>query len=102
LEMALTGEPLTADRAAHFGLVNQVVDDGGALAAAVELARRIARNGPLAIAATKRVIQDSRDWPASEAFERQQPISEAVRASDDAREGARAFAEKRKPVWRNR
>jgi enoyl-CoA hydratase len=102
LEMALTGESLTADRAAHFGLVNQVVDDGGALAAAVELARRIARNGPLAIAATKRVIQDSRDWPASEAFERQQPISEAIRASDDAREGARAFAEKRKPVWRNR
>jgi enoyl-CoA hydratase len=102
LEMALTGEPLTADRAAHFGLVNQVVDEGGALAAAVELARRIARNGPLAIAATKRVIQDSRDWPASEAFERQQPISEAIRASDDAREGARAFAEKRKPVWRNR
>ena len=56
----------------------------------------------MAVVATKRVIAQSRDWPASEAFERQRPISEAIRASADAAEGARAFAEKRTPVWRNR
>jgi enoyl-CoA hydratase/carnithine racemase len=102
MEIALTGEPVTADRAAHFGLVNRVVDDGHALDAARAFARRIAVNGPLAVKATKQVIQASRDWPAAEAFERQRPIADAVRASEDAGEGARAFAEKRPPVWRNR
>jgi enoyl-CoA hydratase/carnithine racemase len=66
------------------------------------LARQVAGNGPLAVAATKRVIRESGDWPAGEAFERQRPISEAIRASQDAAEGARAFADKREPVWRNR
>jgi enoyl-CoA hydratase len=102
MEIALTGEPLTADRAAQLGLVNRVVEDGAALDAALELARRIAANAPLAVTATKRVIQESRDWPTAEAFERQRPISEVVRASADAQEGTRAFAEKRRPVWRNR
>jgi len=102
MEIALTGEPVTADRAAQFGLVNRVVDDGDALDAALAVARRIAVNGPLAVKATKQVIQASRDWPAAEAFEQQRPIAHAVRASEDAREGARAFAEKRAPVWRNR
>jgi enoyl-CoA hydratase len=102
MEMALTGEPVTADRAAHFGLVNQVVPDGQALGAAIELGRRVARNGPLAVTATKQVIRDSRDWPTSEAFARQELISAAMRASADARESARAFTEKRQPVWRNR
>ena len=102
MEIALTGEPVTADRAAQFGLVNRVVDDGDALDTALAVARRIAVNGPLAVKATKQVIQASRDWPAAEAFEQQRPIADAVRASEDAREGARAFAEKRAPVWRNR
>ena len=99
MEIALTGEPVTADRAAHFGLVNRVVDDGYALDAARALARRIAVNGPLAVKATKQVIQASRDWLAAEAFERQRPIAAAVRASEDAGEGARAFAEKRPPKF---
>jgi enoyl-CoA hydratase len=102
MELALSGEPMTAERAAHFGLVNWLTADGRALAEAVALARQIVANGPLAVAATKRVISESGDWPAGEAFERQRPISEAIRASQDAVEGARAFADKRKPVWRNR
>jgi enoyl-CoA hydratase len=102
MEMAMTGEPITADRAAHFGLVNRVVEDGHALMAALELAREIVANGPLAVTATKRVIQESRDWPAADVFQRQRAISQAVATSDDAQEGARAFAEKRRPVWRNR
>ena len=99
MEMALTGESVDATRAAHFGLVNAVVDDGAALPAAIALARTIAANGPLAVTTTKAVIQDSRDWAASESFARQDPISAAIRASDDAKEGARAFAEKRAPRW---
>jgi enoyl-CoA hydratase len=101
MEMALTGDPVTADRAAQLGLVNHVVDDGSALPAAVELAQRIARNGPLAVTTSKQVIQASRDWPSTERFDRQRPIAKAIRESEDAREGARAFAEKRPPVWRN-
>jgi enoyl-CoA hydratase len=96
-ELALTGE-----RAAHFGLVNRLTADGRALEEAVALARQIAENGPLAVAATKRVISEGGDWPVGEAFERQRPISEAIRASEVAVEGARAFADKRTPVWRNR
>jgi len=102
MELALTGEPISAERAAHWGLVNRVTDDGAALPTAVALAGRIAENGPLAVAATKRVIRESRDWAGGEAFDRQRPISETIRSSADAVEGARAFAEKRRPVWRNR
>ena len=102
MELALTGEPMTAERAAHFGLVNRLTADGQARAEAVALARQITENGPLAVAATKRVISEGGDWPAAEAFERQRPISEAIRASEDAVEGTHAFADKRKPVWRNR
>lgn len=102
LELLLTGDPIDADRAAAFGLVNEVVDDGGALDAAHTLARRITANAPLAVIASKRVATVSRDWPRSEAFARQKPMSDAVFASADAKEGAAAFAEKRAPVWKGR
>lgn len=102
LELLLTGDPIEADRAAHFGLVNQVVDEGGALDAAKDLAQRIAANAPLATAAAKAVATASRDWPQDEAFSRQQEISDSVFASEDAKEGAAAFAERRTPVWRGR
>ncbi|MFT4229554.1 MAG: crotonase/enoyl-CoA hydratase family protein [Microbacterium sp.] len=102
LELLLTGDPIDAARAAHFGLVNQVVDEGGALDAALELARRISANAPLATAAAKAIAVASRDWPQSEAFARQQELSDPVFASQDAREGATAFAERRAPVWRGR
>jgi enoyl-CoA hydratase len=102
LEMLLTGEPLDAARAERFGLVNRVVDDGGALDAAVELASVIAANGPLAVAATKRIARSAADWTWAESWQKQAELSSAVFSSADAREGAAAFAEKRAPVWQGR
>jgi len=102
LEMLLTGEPVDADRAAAVGLVNRVVDEGGAVDAAVELASLIAGNGPLAVAATKQIAAATRDWSAEEGWARQDEITGPVFASEDAREGSVAFAERRAPVWRGR
>ena len=70
-----------------------------ALATAIELAMSIAANGPLAVAATKRILTECRDWSLDEEFERQRAISVPVRESADAREGALAFKEKRPPRW---
>lgn len=102
MEHALTGDPMTAADARRWGLVNKVVDDGSALAAARELAGRIAANGPLAVRSTKRVLVEAPSWSAGEMWERQSAITGAVFASDDAREGAAAFAEKRAPRWTGR
>jgi len=101
-EMALTGEPIDAERAYELGLVNRLTEPGEALNAALELAETIAANGPLALAATKRIMRESIDWPDSEFFARQLEINEPVRNSEDAREGATAFAERRDPVWKGR
>jgi enoyl-CoA hydratase len=101
MELALTGQPIDAVRAHELGLVNRLVDDGGALAAAQHLARMVVANGPLAVAATKRVIVESADWRSDEAFRRQGAIVDPVRRSADAREGAAAFVEKRAPVWKS-
>jgi enoyl-CoA hydratase len=102
LEMLLTGAPVDAGRAAAMGLVNRVVDDGGAVEAAVELATAIAANGPLAVAATKRIVQEAPGWSPAEAWDRQQEVIGPVFTSEDAREGAAAFAERRAPVWKGR
>ena len=102
MEMALTGELILAERAQELGLVNRLAEPGGALDAAVELAETIAANGPLALAATKRILVESVDWPDAEFFARQEAVAAPVRDSEDAREGATAFAEKRAPVWRGR
>lgn len=99
MEVLLTGDPLTAAQARQYGLANTVVPDGGALAAATELAARIAGNAPLALIATKRIAEESEDWPSRELFRRQRVIADPVFSSNDAAEGARAFAEKRKPHW---
>jgi enoyl-CoA hydratase len=102
LELLLTGEPIDAERAAAVGLVNRVVDEGTALDAAVELATTIAANGPLAVAATKQIVQSAPSWTPAETWARQDEIVLPVFASEDAREGSTAFAERRAPVWRNR
>ena len=102
MEMALTGDPIEAERAHELGLVNRLADPGQALDVALELADTIAANGPLALAATKRILIESPDWPDSEFFERQAPIYDSVFSSEDAREGATAFAERRAPVWKGR
>ncbi|GAA4813784.1 crotonase/enoyl-CoA hydratase family protein [Nocardioides caeni] len=101
-ELALTGDPLDASRAHELGLVNHLTEPGEALTGARDLALRLTRNGPLAMTATKQILAESPDWPMAEAFERQMPIMLPVFTSEDAREGAQAFTEKRDPVWRNR
>jgi enoyl-CoA hydratase len=99
MELALTGDFIDARRAYELGLVNRVVPPGTALEAARTLAQTIAANGPLAIASSKRVIVESQDWPLDELFARQATILDPVSASQDALEGATAFAQKRAPNW---
>jgi enoyl-CoA hydratase len=99
-EMALTGDPITAERGYEFGLVNRLAEPGEALETALTLASAIVGNGPLALKASKRILRESADWPDSEFFALQETISGPVFDSEDAAEGATAFAEKRPPVWR--
>jgi enoyl-CoA hydratase len=99
MEMALTGDPLSAEEAHRFGLVNVLTEPGGALEGARALAARIAANGPLAVRATKQLIAAAVGWTDREALEMQRELADSVFASADAKEGARAFAEKRAPVW---
>ncbi|HEX5188822.1 MAG TPA: crotonase/enoyl-CoA hydratase family protein [Streptosporangiaceae bacterium] len=100
MEVALTGEHFGAARLAEAGLVNKLVPAGQALPAAIELASKVALGAPLALAASKRVIVESADWTANEAFARQGEIIAPIFRSKDAMEGAAAFAEKRPPAWR--
>jgi enoyl-CoA hydratase len=102
MELALTGDPIDAERGYELGIVNRLAEPGGAVDAALELAGEIARNGPLALRASKRIVQSSSDWTDSEAWEKQGEIAGPVMVSEDAREGAIAFAEKRDPIWRGR
>jgi len=99
MELALTGENLSAVRAQELGLVNVLAEPGSALDAAIALAERITANGPLAVAATKRIIVESRGWSPDEMWSQQTRILMPVFSSNDAKEGAIAFAEKRPPKW---
>ena len=99
MELALTGELVSAERLERYGLINSLVEPGCALAAAKRLARLILANAPLSVAASKQVIVEQCDWPLSEMFARQEAITGPVLRSNDAREGALAFAEKRAPRW---
>ncbi|QNJ93390.1 crotonase/enoyl-CoA hydratase family protein [Mycolicibacterium fluoranthenivorans] len=101
MQLALTGEILPARRAHELGMVNELTKPGEALAGAIALAERITVNGPLAVAATKRVLGEFRSWAPDEAWRRQFEIIGPVFESDDAKEGAIAFAEKRPPRWTN-
>ncbi|MCY7397106.1 MAG: crotonase/enoyl-CoA hydratase family protein [Nocardioides sp.] len=102
LEMLLTGAPITARRAADLGLVNQVTPEGGALEGALALAATIAANGPLAVVVSKQIARSATDWTAAEGWARQDELTGPVFTSEDALEGATAFAEKRPPVWKGR
>ncbi len=100
MEAALTGDLLSAERLYQYGLINTLVEPGQALEEAKSLARRILANAPLAVAASKQVIIEQRDWPLAEMFARQEAITGHLLKTADAREGASAFAQRRTPVWK--
>jgi len=100
MEYALTGRTFGAVDAHRWGLVNKLTAPGAALGAALELAAEISANGPLAVQMTKRVVMESLSWPADQIWPRQRELLAEVLASADAKEGARAFVEKRPPNWR--
>ncbi|MEE2030607.1 crotonase/enoyl-CoA hydratase family protein [Rhodococcus chondri] len=102
VEWCLTGEFVPAAVAYDAKLLNRLVPEGNALDEALQLARTIAKNGPLALRATKEIIAQARDWSNVEEFDRMREIYEPVRSSADAKEGALAFKEKRAPVWQGR
>jgi len=101
-EIALTGQPITAERAYEVGIVNRLAEPGRALDVALELAAAIAENGPLALTATKQILREQSQWSDDEFWARQDEVAAALFASEDTREGALAFLEKRRPVWRRR
>lgn len=98
MELALTGDFVTATRAYEMGLINRVTD-GVALDAALELAKAITANGPLAVARSKQIIVESREWDEADMWKKQSETLGNLFATNDAREGAAAFAEKRAPNW---
>ncbi|HEX5851819.1 MAG TPA: crotonase/enoyl-CoA hydratase family protein [Solirubrobacteraceae bacterium] len=102
MELALTGDVLPAERFHDFGLVNRIAEPGTAVDTALELAAALANNGPLALIATKRILQEQFDWSSEEMWQKQGAISGPVFASEDAKEGSSAFKEKREPAWKGR
>lgn len=102
MELALTGEFITAGRALDMGLINRVVPAGTALEAAKDLAKTICANGPLAVAVSKQVMVESLTWDAEDLWSKQNALVGPVMASEDAREGSIAFAEKRAPNWKGK
>lgn len=102
MEMALTGEPITAEEAFDHGLLTRLVEPGSAVAEAMMLADRIARGAPMAVAASKRLIRDSQNCTEAEFWALQQARMAIVFSSHDAAEGSRAFAEKRPAAWTGR
>jgi enoyl-CoA hydratase len=102
MELALTGDHLPAERFHEFGVVNRLAEPGAALDTALELAAAIAKNGPLAITASKQIIEQQQDWSLEEMWDRQTEITVPVMTSEDAKEGSSAFKEKRDPVWQGK
>jgi enoyl-CoA hydratase len=100
MEAILTGDHMTAARMHAFGLINTLTEPGQALTEARMLAQKIAANGPLAVQLSKQVVSQGIDWSQDEMFAKQVPFMEKILASQDAKEGALAFAQKRTPIWR--
>ena len=99
MQYALTGEMMSAAQARQWGLVNLLTLPGEALGEAKTLAQKIAANAPLAVSVSKQVVSDSLHWPADERWQRQNALLETIIHSNDAKEGATAFSEKRPPLW---
>lgn len=100
MQLAMTGEMISADRAYELGIVNELVDPGSALDKAMELARRISTNAPLAVQASKKIVSTSPEWSKEDMWNMQKKIALPVFESKDAKEGTVAFAEKRQPIWK--
>jgi len=100
MEMAVTGDPITAEEALEAGMLSEVTESGGALDAAIAWAERIAENAPLAVAASKKIVEAAaRGIDENSLWEMQVPLQKTVFTSNDAKEGPAAFAEKRDPNW---
>lgn len=100
MEMALTGEPITAEEAMEAGMLSALTEPGEALDAAIKLAERIAENAPLAVAASKSLVRSAAQGiEEDKLWEMQIPLQKKVFSSNDAKEGPTAFAEKRAPNW---
>jgi enoyl-CoA hydratase len=102
MELLLTGDRISAEEAERIGLIGRVVPDGEALSTAMEIAERIAANGPLAVKAIKRSVQETEGLPEAEALKIELEIGGPIFGTADAREGTLAFKEKRTPHYEGR